>query len=315
MAFNSSSSAQNVGLYGFCAGYDAAYRFGFNGKEKDDEVSGNGNHYDYGFRIYNPRLGRFLSVDPLTKSYPMLNPYQFAANMPIWATDLDGLEALITNKNDNTATFVANVYFVTKGTGRVDGAALKKSAEDRIVRQLSEAARTVSGAEFKFELNYISEDNNGNPLTYEKASELAQNSKVTHVTSAGDEIVVEGIETGVVVTSDKLEPTNSGQFVPASINPDGNFNKIKINENNANSMDQTKAQATFAHELGHYLGRRGAGGTSIDPQKYDHAGGFGGTDPGITSREDKNVKLVPDDLGKMYHGAKDHGKSVVIEKE
>jgi RHS repeat-associated protein len=40
------------------------YRFGFNGKESDDEVSGQGNQYDYGFRVYNPRIGRFLSVDP-----------------------------------------------------------------------------------------------------------------------------------------------------------------------------------------------------------------------------------------------------------
>ncbi len=34
-----------------------------------------------------------LSVDPLTKSYPMLTPYQFASNTPITAIDLDGLEA------------------------------------------------------------------------------------------------------------------------------------------------------------------------------------------------------------------------------
>ena len=27
--------------------------YGFNGKEKDDEVNGRSNHYDYGFRIYN----------------------------------------------------------------------------------------------------------------------------------------------------------------------------------------------------------------------------------------------------------------------
>jgi hypothetical protein len=34
-----------------------------------------------------------LSVDPLTKSYPELTPYQFASNTPIQAIDLDGLEA------------------------------------------------------------------------------------------------------------------------------------------------------------------------------------------------------------------------------
>ncbi len=57
-------------------------------------------HYDYGFRIYNPAIGRFLSVDPLTSSYPMLTPYQFASNMPIWAVDLDGLEAVVTITQD-----------------------------------------------------------------------------------------------------------------------------------------------------------------------------------------------------------------------
>lgn len=50
---------------------------------------------DYGFRIYDPRIGRFLSVDPLFKSYPFYTPYQFAGNMPIAAIDLDGLEAKV----------------------------------------------------------------------------------------------------------------------------------------------------------------------------------------------------------------------------
>ena len=67
------------------------YRYGFNGKEKDNEGPV---QYDYGFRIYDPRLGRFKSVDPLMKKYPMLTPYQFASNSPIQAVDLDGLEGV-----------------------------------------------------------------------------------------------------------------------------------------------------------------------------------------------------------------------------
>ncbi len=59
------------------------YRYGFNGKENDGEVKGAGNQQDYGFRIYDPRLGKFLSIDPLTKSYPHYTPYQFAGNKPI----------------------------------------------------------------------------------------------------------------------------------------------------------------------------------------------------------------------------------------
>lgn len=71
------------------------YRYGFNGKEKDDEIKGGGLQYDYGFRIYDPRIGKFLSTDPLAKSYPWYTPYQFAGNMPIVAIDLDGLEEYI----------------------------------------------------------------------------------------------------------------------------------------------------------------------------------------------------------------------------
>ena len=68
------------------------YRYAFNGKEKDDEVKGDGVQYDYGFRIYDSRMARFLSVDPLTSSYPWYTPYQFAGNMPIRFVDIDGLE-------------------------------------------------------------------------------------------------------------------------------------------------------------------------------------------------------------------------------
>ncbi|MFP9119354.1 RHS repeat-associated core domain-containing protein, partial [Flavobacterium sp. RNTU_13] len=69
-----------------------AYRYGFNGKEKDDEVKGEGDSYDYGFRMYDPRIARFMSIDPLTSDYPYLTPYQFASNRPLDGVDLDGKE-------------------------------------------------------------------------------------------------------------------------------------------------------------------------------------------------------------------------------
>jgi RHS repeat-associated protein len=74
-------------------GQATAYRYGFNGKEKDPEGMGGGQTtYDYGFRIYNPAIGRFLSVDPLAAKFPWYTPYQFAGNRPIAAVDIDGLE-------------------------------------------------------------------------------------------------------------------------------------------------------------------------------------------------------------------------------
>ena len=75
------------------------YRFGFNGKEADKNGEWGGlTHYDYGFRIYNPAVARFLSVDPLSPNYPYWTPYQFASNSPIANIDLDGLESKIAYK-------------------------------------------------------------------------------------------------------------------------------------------------------------------------------------------------------------------------
>lgn len=65
-------------------------RYGFNGMEKDDELKGEGNSYDFGARIYDPRLGRFLSLDPKSSHYPDLSPYCFAANSPIVLIDEEG---------------------------------------------------------------------------------------------------------------------------------------------------------------------------------------------------------------------------------
>ena len=70
-----------------------SYRYGFNGKENDrTSWSATQLVQDYGNRLYNPAIGKFLSVDPITSKYPELTPYQFASNRPMDGIDLDGLE-------------------------------------------------------------------------------------------------------------------------------------------------------------------------------------------------------------------------------
>ncbi len=68
------------------------YRFGFQGQEGDDEVNGEGGSYAFKYRIHDTRLGRFLSVDPLSSSYPWNSTYAFAENSVIAFIDLEGLE-------------------------------------------------------------------------------------------------------------------------------------------------------------------------------------------------------------------------------
>ena len=93
------------------------YRYGFNGKAKDNEVFGNGNFIDYGKRENDPRLARFFSVDPITKKYPMLTPYQFASNRPIDGVDWDGLEHALyiyTIESGKPKLLQANIYDVDR---------------------------------------------------------------------------------------------------------------------------------------------------------------------------------------------------------
>jgi RHS repeat-associated protein len=76
-----------------------SYRFGFNGKENDNEVhNATGTFQDYGMRAYDTRVGRFFSVDPIANEYPELTPYQFASLKPIWLVDIDGLEGGIAKR-------------------------------------------------------------------------------------------------------------------------------------------------------------------------------------------------------------------------
>ena len=70
------------------------YRYGFQGMEQDDNHKGNGNSYTTEFRQYDPRVGRWLSVDPMEEKFPMLNPYTAFSNNPINKIDPLGNEDL-----------------------------------------------------------------------------------------------------------------------------------------------------------------------------------------------------------------------------
>src|SRR5690554_25343 len=74
----------------FVGGYevDMAYRYGFNGMERDNEVKGKGNSYTTEFRQYDPRVGRWLSLDPVTHHH--FSPYNGFDNNPIYYKDPNG---------------------------------------------------------------------------------------------------------------------------------------------------------------------------------------------------------------------------------
>lgn len=67
--------------------YSGDYRYGFNGMEKDDEVKGSGNSYSSHYRINDPRIARWTSLDPKAELYPDESPYVSMGNGPILNID------------------------------------------------------------------------------------------------------------------------------------------------------------------------------------------------------------------------------------
>jgi RHS repeat-associated protein len=102
-----------------------SYRYGFQGQERDDEVKGEGNSYNYKYRMQDVRLGRFFAVDPLAPKYPHNSPYAFSENRVLDGVELEGLEYYYNpngtflgrvGNSDNIRIF--NEFFVVEYTNK-----------------------------------------------------------------------------------------------------------------------------------------------------------------------------------------------------
>jgi len=87
----------------------------YNDKELFDDADLN--WYDYGYRNYDPQIGRFVQLDPLTDEYPFYSPYQYAGNDPVANVDVDGLEPAGVTSFASTLGAGANasIHFIQSG--------------------------------------------------------------------------------------------------------------------------------------------------------------------------------------------------------
>jgi|GEM_PF-1365945 len=134
--------------------YDNTYRYGFNGKENDNEVKGEGSQQDYGMRIYDPRLGCWQSMDPLQAVYPFLSPYNFVSNNPLIYVDLDGKKISFAGKEDaekfhnSVNQIFSGAKFDAFRTLLTRGKKNNKTTFDKIdENKLTEAIKDLSGRE------------------------------------------------------------------------------------------------------------------------------------------------------------------------
>jgi RHS repeat-associated protein len=104
------------------------YSRGFNGMLKDDEIKGSGNHYTSEWRQYDPRIGRFMSLDPAMKKYASWNPYSFSFNNPIYYSDPNGDDP-ITALVEALTSFGIDIGLDFITTWLIEGKSVTKSIE------------------------------------------------------------------------------------------------------------------------------------------------------------------------------------------
>ncbi|MFN3755308.1 RHS repeat domain-containing protein, partial [Flavobacterium sp.] len=92
---------------------NSGHRYGFQGQEKDDEIKGEGNSLNYTFRMHDPRVGRFFTIDPLSAKYPHNSPYAFSENRVLDGVELEGLEVRYVHKDLNTNDFKSTLKLLS----------------------------------------------------------------------------------------------------------------------------------------------------------------------------------------------------------
>ncbi|MBK7110405.1 MAG: RHS repeat-associated core domain-containing protein [Chitinophagales bacterium] len=134
------------------------YRFGFNGKESDTETYGDGNSYDFGERIYDARLGRWMSVDPMSGKYANLSPYVYTANNPILYIDRNGKDyEVYVDHNARTIIVKATFYYPesdlkSQQTATQAVIAIKRQVNGKFIYEVEQADGTVIDYDIEFDL-------------------------------------------------------------------------------------------------------------------------------------------------------------------
>ena len=78
------------------------YQYKYQGQERQDELGLNWDSFKW--RNYDPAIGRFFNVDPLTEKYNTWSPYAFSGNRVVDARELEGLEPYVVTGR----TFIPN---------------------------------------------------------------------------------------------------------------------------------------------------------------------------------------------------------------
>ena len=223
-----------------------SYRFGFNGKEKNNEITAGGNSLDFGSRIYDPRLARWLSIDPLYKKYSYLSPYCFVGNNPIKFVDKDGKDfgvyvvgneiiiraCYFTDNNENTEKYVKEAL----------GYINSQSGKYKVVG--------TDGVEYnvKFELTLANKEGETNEQRQTAAENDAESN---YIQTTGDFPIGPLVITQTSVGGDEGQTLLGGDNTTVT---DWTEVTVPVQKNYGVTDPSEKSKTTTIHEILHTLG-------------------------------------------------------------
>jgi len=134
------------------------YRYGFNGQEHEDEFTGG--DYDFGVRMYDPRIARFLSLDPLKRLFTSESNYSYAGNSPI---------VLVDNKGEKKTWYITII---------------DKWGNETVIKVVDKNKVKTK----QYELVYTESEGVGFKIPYTKEFDLKQTITIDHRKPAGQQV-------------------------------------------------------------------------------------------------------------------------------